>query len=50
MTAVGKFEIRNRQYGLAPTKEVFAENVKRIHYQAIKWRALEARDPPELDP
>jgi hypothetical protein len=39
-----------RLYGLAPTKEVFAENVKRIHYQAIRWHAQEARDPLELDP
>ena len=50
MTAVGKLQIRNRPYGLAPTKEVFTENVKRIQYQATRWRALEARYPTELYP
>ena len=50
MTVVGKLQICNRPYGLAQTKEVFTENVKRIQYQATRWRALEARDPTELDP
>ena len=34
---------------LPPTTEVFKENVKRAHRQALVWQSLEAQNPPELD-
>ena len=34
---------------LPPTREAFAENMKRAHYQAILWRTLDTKDLPELN-
>ena len=35
---------------IAPTLEVFKENIKRPHFQACKWKAALDEEPPNLDP
>ena len=47
---IGKGSTSSNLSSIPPTKEAFAENVKRAHFQACVWLSLQDNNHPSLDP